>query len=87
MQTRTIPEINHLELAETARIMKGWSRVRIEHVFERANQRFSVDTRELTELITNLSYSGIFLTTAKIPYDDPDTTLIRAAIAEYLLTH
>jgi len=86
-QTLTDLKINLLELTKTAKRLRNSTPRRIEFILEQADKKIKINPNVLNLFIEDLCYDETFLGLAKIPYNAPDLKLIRAAVADYFLTH
>lgn len=87
-QTSTALEnlgINILELAETAKRLGGYTTAGLNHILTNADKKLKLKLRDISDIVENLCYDELFLSFAGIPYDNPNSTLIKAAIADYLI--
>lgn len=89
-QTLTLLEslgINIFELAETAKRLRNYTQERIDSILVTADKKIKPKPKDLPRIVLDLCYDEVFLGLARVPYDDPNSRLIKAAIADYLLTH
>ena len=87
LPTLTDLGINIFELAETAKRLGKLAPDRIEAILATADKRIKIQASTLNPIVEDLCYDEHFLARAGIPYENPDSRLIKAAIAQYLLMH
>lgn len=83
----TALRIDLLELAETTKRLRNFTPTRIEFILKKADEKIKITSEILNPFIEDLCYNEQFLALAKIPYENPNSKLIKAAVADYFLTH
>lgn len=77
--------INIFELAKSAKRLRHFTSSRIESILAKADEKIRISPEVLNPVVEDLCYDEHFLALAGIPYENPDSRLIKAAVAEYLL--
>jgi hypothetical protein len=77
--------IDIFDLADTVRRLKGLTPEGIELILSRADEEIKPKPTNLPQMVEDLCYDEVFLGLAGQPYENPNSRLIKAGIADYLL--